>query len=99
MVRDDQLQHDRPRAYLREQQKSFGLVSECNNELSVKEIICMCAYVTELCVSLISKNEKHHVGKIVETLVDYILDKNMIHVLCIFSILAQKYIRLYQTSS
>jgi len=38
----------------------------------------MCTFVTDLCVSLLSKNAKTDVNEIVESLVTYALDKNMI---------------------
>lgn len=57
--------------------KVLDAVSEFSDEIDVTEVMCMCTYITELCVLLISKNLKHSVGEVVETLADYILDQNM----------------------
>lgn len=57
--------------------KVLDIVCKCRNEMGITEIMCMCTYVSEVCLVLISKDEKHEISKIVETLVDYMLDRNM----------------------
>lgn len=58
--------------------KVFDVMCDCSDELGVKEILCMCTYVSDVCMSLVLKNEKTVIDEIVEMMVNYILDQNMI---------------------
>ncbi len=48
-------------------------ISAAGEEIGVSEVLCMCTYVTDICVKLVSKNEKN---KVCEILVNYILDRS-----------------------
>ncbi len=53
--------------------KIIDEISAAGEGLGVSEVPCMCTYVTNVCVKLVSKNEKNMVGEMVETMVDYLL--------------------------
>ncbi|XDV24042.1 hypothetical protein PO909_010212 [Leuciscus waleckii] len=58
--------------------KVLDVLRSCCDEFEIDEILCICTFVTDLCVSLVSKNAKTDVGEIVESLVNYILEQDMI---------------------
>lgn len=54
--------------------KVLGVVFDCSDEFGV---LCMCTFVTDLCTSLFSKNEKFcGVDVIIDTLISYILEQD-----------------------
>lgn len=62
--------------------KILDLVTECGSCIRIADILCLCTYVTDLCVITVSKKKDHtNVCEIVETLIEYILEKNI--VMCI----------------
>jgi len=61
--------------------KILDLMTECGSCIRIADILCLCTYVTDLCVDILSRNNQTDVCEIVETLVDYILENNI--VMCI----------------
>lgn len=61
--------------------KILDLMTECGKCIRIADILCMCTYVTDLCVTTLSRNNKSDVSEIIDSLVDYILEKNI--VMCI----------------
>ena len=57
--------------------KVLDVLRVCSDEFGVIEILCMCTFV-DLCVSQVSKNAKTDIGEIVESLVSFTLEQNMI---------------------
>lgn len=51
---------------------------ECDNVCKVADIICLCTYVTDVCVVLLSRNDQSdsYVFENVDTLVNYLINKN-----------------------
>jgi hypothetical protein len=58
--------------------KVLDVVRASSNEFGVDELICMSTFVTDLCVSLVSKNAQTDVDEIVQSLVSYTLDQDMV---------------------
>ena len=58
--------------------KVLDVMHESCEEFEVSELLCMCTFVTDLCVSLLSKNLKTDADEIVESVVSYALEKNLI---------------------
>lgn len=58
--------------------KILDLMTQCGSSIRIADILCLCTYVTDLCVALISRNDQTNVCEIIETLVDYIIDKNIV---------------------
>ncbi len=65
--------NDPPSVMLR---KILDEISAADEEIRVSEVLCMCTYVADVCVKLVSKNEKNKVCEMVEILVNYILDRS-----------------------
>lgn len=63
---------DPPTVMLR---KILDEISTAGQGIGVSEVLCMCTYVTDVCVKLVSKNESNKVSEMVEILVDYVLDR------------------------
>lgn len=61
--------------------KILDLMIECGNGIRIADTLCLCTYVSDLCVTMLSRNDKADVCIVIETLVDYLLDKNI--VICI----------------
>jgi hypothetical protein len=61
--------------------KILDLMTECGSCIRIADILCLCTYVTDLCVDILTRNNQADVCEIIETLVDYILEKNI--VMCI----------------
>lgn len=61
--------------------KVLDLMTECGSFIRIADILCLCTYVSDLCVDMLTRNNQTDVCEIVETLVDYILEKNI--VMCI----------------
>lgn len=58
--------------------KILDLMTEWGSRIRIADIMCLCTYVTDLCVVLISKNDQTNVCGIIETLVDYMIEKNIV---------------------
>jgi len=58
--------------------KVLDVMHESCEEFEFVELLCMCTFVTDLCVSLLSKNVKTDVNDIVQSMVNYALEKNLI---------------------
>lgn len=58
--------------------KILDLMTQCGSSIRIADILCLCTYVTDLCVALISRNDQTNVCEIIETLVDYSIDKNIV---------------------
>lgn len=69
---------DPPAVMLR---KILDEISTADQGIGVSEVLCMCTYVTYVCMKIVSKNEKNKVCEMVEILVDYILDRG--YMLCV----------------
>lgn len=61
--------------------KIFDLMTQSGACIRIADILCMCTYVTDLCVITMPRNYQTAVCEIIESLVDYILEKNI--VMCI----------------
>ncbi len=46
--------------------------------LKIGNILCLCTYVTDVCVVLLSRNEPADVCKIIDVLVEYMIEKNIV---------------------
>ncbi len=46
--------------------------------LKIGNILCLCTYVTDVCVMLLSRNEPADVCKIIDVLVEYMIEKNIV---------------------
>lgn len=57
--------------------KILDLMTECGRCIRIADLLCMCAYVTDLCVVMLSRDDQTDVCVIIDTLVDYILEKNI----------------------
>lgn len=58
--------------------KILDLMTECGSSIRIADILCMCTYVTDLCVALISRNDQTNVCEIIETLIDYVIEKKIV---------------------
>ncbi len=58
--------------------KILDVMSECEDEMDINEVLCLCTYVTDLCASLVSKKYESMICEIVGSLVDFILARNML---------------------
>lgn len=58
--------------------KILAGMSECNGEFGVTEVLGMCTYVSELCVWLVTKKYDTEICEIIETLVDFILARDIL---------------------
>lgn len=47
---------------------------ECEESLKIGNILCLCTYVTDVCVMVLSRN----VYKIIDMLVEHIIEKNVL---------------------
>ncbi len=46
--------------------------------LKIDNILCLCTYVTDVCVMLLSRNETFDVCEIIDVLVEYMIEKNIV---------------------
>ncbi len=46
--------------------------------LKIGNILCLCTYVTDVCVMLLSRNEPVDVCEIIDVLVEYMIEKNIV---------------------
>ncbi len=54
------------------------IIPESEESLKIGNILCLCTYVTDVCVMLLSRNEPLDTCKIIDTLVEYMMEKNMV---------------------
>ncbi len=57
--------------------KILDVMSECEDEMDINEVLCLCMSVTDQCVLLAAKNCDSMTREIVASLVDFIFEKNM----------------------
>ncbi len=55
----------------------LDVMSECEDEMDINEVLCLCTSVTDQCVLLAAKNCDSMTCEIVASLVDFIFEKNM----------------------
>ncbi len=55
--------------------KILDVLCECEDEMDVNEVLCLCTYVTDLCTSLIAKDYESMICEIVGSLVDLYYSK------------------------
>lgn len=58
--------------------KILDVMSECDDEMDINKVLCLCTCVTDLCTLLVSKNYGSMTCEIVQTYVNYILEQNML---------------------
>ncbi len=51
---------------------------ECYDESVYCKRVCLCTYVTDVCVMLLSRNEPVDVCEIIDVLVEYMIEKNIV---------------------
>lgn len=54
------------------------LMPECKENLKIGNILCLCTYVTDVCATLLSRNDPCDVYKIIDTLVEYVIENNFV---------------------
>lgn len=54
------------------------LMPECEESLKIGNILCLCTYVTDVCVMLLSRNDPMDVYKIIDILVECVIEKNFV---------------------
>ncbi len=54
------------------------LLSETEESLKIGNILCLCTYVTDVCVMIQARNKSTDVLKIIDVLVDYVIEKNIV---------------------
>ncbi len=54
------------------------IVSETEESLKIGNILCLCTYVTDVCVMILARNKSTDVLKIIDVLVDYVIEKNIV---------------------
>ncbi len=65
--------------------KILDEISASGRGLGVSEFLSICTYVTDVCVKLVSKNEKNTVGEMIEIMISYVLDRRyMAFVNCLY---------------
>ncbi len=52
-------------------------MSECEDEMDINEVLCLCTSVTDLCVLLVAKDCDYMTYEIDALLIDFIFEKNM----------------------
>ncbi len=60
------------------------LLSETEESLKIGNILCLCTYVTDVCVMIQARNKSMDVLKIIDVLVDYVIE-GISHTLQYFS--------------
>ncbi len=58
--------------------KILDVMSECEDEMDINKVLCLCTSITDQCVLLAAKIFESVICEIVESLVDFIFEKNMI---------------------
>lgn len=58
--------------------KILEVMSECEDEMDVNDVLYLCTSITDQCVLLAAKNYDSMTCEIVASLVDFILDQNML---------------------
>ncbi len=54
------------------------LLSETKESLKIGNILCLCTYVTDVCMMIQARNKSTDVLKIIDVLVDYVIEKNIV---------------------
>ncbi len=54
------------------------LLSETEESLKIGNILCLCTYVTDVCIIIQARNKSTDVLKIIDVLVDYVIEKNIV---------------------
>ncbi len=54
------------------------LLSESEESLKIGNILCLCTYVTDVCVMIQARNKSMDVFKCIDVLVDYVIEKNIV---------------------
>ncbi len=54
------------------------IMSETEESLKICNILCLFTYVTDVCVMMLSRNESTDVCKIIDVLIDYMIEKNIV---------------------
>ncbi len=54
------------------------LLSETEESLKIGNILCLCTYVTDVCMMIQARNKSTDVLKIIDVLVDYVIEKNIV---------------------
>ncbi len=49
-----------------------------DESLKIGNILCLCTYVTDVCVMLLSRNDSVDVCEIIDVLVEYMIEKNIV---------------------
>ncbi len=57
--------------------KTLLKLSETEESLKIGNILCLCTYVTNVCVMILARNKSTDVLKII-VLVDYVIEKNIV---------------------
>ena len=57
--------------------RSLSLMPESNNTMKISHVLCLCTYVLDVCVLSLSANKPINVCKVVEILVEYLVEKNV----------------------
>ena len=50
---------------------------ESNNTMKISHVLCLCTYVLDVCVLSLTANKPINVCKVVEILVEYLVEKNV----------------------
>ena len=58
--------------------KILEVMSECEDEMDINDVLYLCTSVTDQCVLLASKNYDSMTCEIVASLIDFILEQNML---------------------
>ncbi len=53
-------------------------MSETEESLKIGNILCLCTYVTDVCVMMLLRNKSTDVCQIIDVLVDYMIKKNSV---------------------
>jgi hypothetical protein len=54
------------------------IMPESEESLKIGNILCLCTYVTDVCVMMLSRNESTDVCKIINVLTEYMIEKNIV---------------------
>ncbi len=54
------------------------LLSETKESRKIGNILCLCTYVTDVCMMIQARNKSTDVLKIIDVLVDYVIEKNIV---------------------
>ncbi len=54
------------------------IMSKTEESLKIGNILCLCTYVNDVCLMILSRNESTDVCKIIDVLVDYMIATNIV---------------------